>query len=50
LLVRSLDDLISFSDTLVIAQKPPAAEAARLAASGLPVLDLTRLEKSTATA
>jgi GDP-mannose 6-dehydrogenase len=48
LLVRSLDDLISFADTLVIAQKPPAAEAARLAASGLPVLDLTRLEKSTA--
>jgi GDP-mannose 6-dehydrogenase len=50
LLVRSLDDLISFSDTLVIAQKPPAAEADRLAASGLPILDLTRLEKSTATA
>jgi GDP-mannose 6-dehydrogenase len=45
LLQRSLDELIKSSDTLVIAQKPAAAEAKQLAASGLPILDLTRLEK-----
>ena len=45
LLLGNIDDLISNSDTLVIAQKPTAADAQRLTASGLPVLDLTRLEK-----
>lgn len=43
LLLRSLDSLIEFSDTLVIAQKPPAAALSQLTASGLPILDLTRL-------
>lgn len=43
LLVRSLDDLVSSCDALVIAQKPPADALARLTASGLPMLDLTRL-------
>jgi GDP-mannose 6-dehydrogenase len=44
LLVRSIDSLLSSSDTLVIAQKPPAEALGQLAASGLPILDLTRLE------
>jgi GDP-mannose 6-dehydrogenase len=43
LLMRSLDSLISSSDTLVIAQKPLAAALGQLTASGLPILDLTRL-------
>jgi GDP-mannose 6-dehydrogenase len=43
LLTRSLDDLISFSDTLVIAQKPSARALEQITASGLPVLDLLRL-------
>ncbi len=43
LLMRTLDELIASSDTLVIAQKPSAGALAQLAASGLPVLDLTRL-------
>jgi GDP-mannose 6-dehydrogenase len=43
LLTRNLDSLISDSDTLVIAQKPGPAALAQLTASGLPVLDLTKL-------
>ena len=43
LLVKSIDDLLSSSDTLVIAQKPSAAILGQLTASGLPILDLTRL-------
>jgi GDP-mannose 6-dehydrogenase len=42
LMVRSVEDLLS-SDTLVIAQKPPQAMLAQMTASGLPVLDLTKL-------
>jgi len=43
LLTRSLDELISSSDALVIAQKPAPAALAKMTASGLPILDLTRL-------
>jgi GDP-mannose 6-dehydrogenase len=43
LLMRSLDNLISSSDTIVIAQKPSAEALGLLTASGLPILDLTRL-------
>jgi GDP-mannose 6-dehydrogenase len=43
LLMRSLDELISSSDTIVIAQKPSAEALGLLTASGLPILDLTRL-------
>ena len=43
LLMRSLDELIASSDTLVIAQKPAAALLAQMTASGLNLLDLTRL-------
>jgi len=43
LLMRSLDELILSSDTLVIAQKPSAEALGLLTASGLPILDLTRL-------
>ena len=41
LLTRSLDQLIASSDTLVIAQTPAAQ--AQMAASGLAILDLTKL-------
>jgi GDP-mannose 6-dehydrogenase len=44
LLTRSIDDLSASSDTLVIAQKPSAEALGKLKASGLPTLDLTRLE------
>ena len=44
LLTGSLDQLISSSDALVIAQKPPITAIAQLTASGLPMLDLSRLE------
>jgi GDP-mannose 6-dehydrogenase len=43
LLLRGLDDLISSSDALVIAQKPAPAALAQMKASGLPILDLTKL-------
>ena len=43
LLVKSVQDLVTKSDTLVIAQKPSADVLAELKASGLPILDLTRL-------
>ena len=43
LLTRTLDVLISSSETLVIAQKPSAEALAAMTASGLPILDLTRL-------
>jgi GDP-mannose 6-dehydrogenase len=36
----SLDDLLAWADHLVIAQKPSAEFAARIAATGLPVTDL----------
>jgi GDP-mannose 6-dehydrogenase len=43
LLTRSLDELISSSDTLVIAQKPAPAALDQMKASGLNILDLTKL-------
>jgi GDP-mannose 6-dehydrogenase len=43
LLTRTLDELISSSGALVIAQKPSPAALAQMKASGLPILDLTRL-------
>jgi len=43
LLVKRIDDLLSSSDTLVIAQKPPATALGQLVESRLPILDLTRL-------
>ncbi len=43
LLTKSLDELISSSDTLVIAQKPSAEAMGKLKASGLATLDLMRL-------
>jgi GDP-mannose 6-dehydrogenase len=43
LLTRSLDELISSSDALVIAQKPAPAALAQISASGLAILDLTKL-------
>lgn len=44
LLVKNIDTLVTSSDALVIAQKADATASARLAASGLPTLDLTRME------
>ena len=43
LLTRSLDELISSSDALVIAQKPSPTTQAQMVASGMKILDLTRL-------
>jgi GDP-mannose 6-dehydrogenase len=43
LLVDNLEELLGWADHLVIAQKAPAALAGRLAGSGLPALDLTRI-------
>jgi GDP-mannose 6-dehydrogenase len=43
LLTRNLDDLISSSDTLVVAQKTMPEALAQMTASGLPILDLTKL-------
>jgi GDP-mannose 6-dehydrogenase len=43
LMTRSLDELISSSDALVIAQKPSPAALAQITASGLKILDLTKL-------
>lgn len=43
LLTRSLDELIRASDHLIVAQKPAEALARRMRESGLPVLDLTRV-------
>jgi GDP-mannose 6-dehydrogenase len=43
LLTRNLDELISSSDTLVIAQKPTPATLAQMTVSGLAILDLTKL-------
>lgn len=50
LLVKSIDDLLSSSDTLVVAQKPPVAALEQLTASGLPMLDLTRLRTESSSA
>jgi hypothetical protein len=41
--MRDLDRLIASSDVLVIAQKPASEALARMTASGLTILDLTRL-------
>jgi GDP-mannose 6-dehydrogenase len=43
LLVSSIDDLLSSSDTLVIAQKPTPAALAQMKEAGLQILDLTHL-------
>jgi GDP-mannose 6-dehydrogenase len=50
LLTRSLDELISSSDALVIAQKPTPAAMTQMTASGLKILDLTRLTLNTSSA
>ena len=47
LLARSLDDLISSSDVLVIAQVPASSTLALMKASGLNILDLTKLTIAT---
>jgi GDP-mannose 6-dehydrogenase len=44
LLVKSIDQLAGSCDVLVIAQKANAESSALLTKSGLPILDLTRLE------
>ena len=44
LLVRSIDRLLATSDVLLIAQKPEAALLAQLTSSGLPIIDLTRVQ------
>lgn len=43
LMVGSLDELLEGGDQIIIAQNPGKAEAARLAAAGKPILDLTRI-------
>jgi GDP-mannose 6-dehydrogenase len=43
LLTRSLDELISSSDALVITQNPTPSALAQMTASGLTILDLTKL-------
>jgi GDP-mannose 6-dehydrogenase len=43
LLTRSLEELISSSDALVIAQKPSPEALAQMTDSGLSILNLTRL-------
>lgn len=43
LLTHSLEELISSSDTLVIAQKPSPAALNQMTVSGLKILDLTKL-------
>ena len=43
LLVPSLDDLLTKSDSIVITQKPTPAAMEKMQASGLPLLNLTRL-------
>ena len=43
LLTRTLEQLLESSDTIVIAQKPSPAALAALTASGLQILDLTKL-------
>jgi len=50
LLVGSVEELLACSDGIVIAQKPSAAMRAKLEASGLPLLDLTRLSLKAAAA
>jgi GDP-mannose 6-dehydrogenase len=43
LLTRSLDELISSSDAMVIAQKPTTGALEQLTACKLPIIDLTRI-------
>ena len=50
LLLRDLDSLIAASETLVIAQKPSPQARQKMKASGLPILDLTRLTFKTPSA
>jgi len=45
LMVRNIDDLLSSSDTVVIAQKPTPAVFAQVNEAGLPILDLTKLSQ-----
>jgi hypothetical protein len=40
LLRESLDEILSWADHLILAQKQPSATADRIRASGIPVLDL----------
>jgi GDP-mannose 6-dehydrogenase len=47
LLTRSLDELLTASDSLVIAQKPSPAALDQMNASGLEILDLTKLTRKT---
>ena len=50
LLVPRIEDLLSSSDTLVIAQKPAAAAVAQMKETGLPILDLTKLTQKKSSA
>jgi GDP-mannose 6-dehydrogenase len=43
LLAPSLEEMLAGCDHMILAQKPSAADRQRIAASGLPVLDLTRI-------
>ena len=45
LLVSSLDELLQGGDQIIIAQNPGKPEAARLAAAGKPILDLTQIPR-----
>jgi GDP-mannose 6-dehydrogenase len=44
LLERRIEDMLSWADQLVVAQKPSAEFSEQLSRSGLPVLDLTAIE------
>jgi GDP-mannose 6-dehydrogenase len=46
LLETDLDGVLGWADHLVIAQRPSPEHARALAASGLPVLDLTRISQA----
>ena len=46
LMDRTLDDLLSWAEHVVIAQKQTAAAREKIEASGLPILDLVRCSKS----
>jgi GDP-mannose 6-dehydrogenase len=49
LLTRSLEELISSSDALVIAQKPTAGALEQLTACRVPIIDLTRIRFKSST-
>ena len=47
LLAEDLDEMLEWSECVVVAQKPPAETARRIAASGKPVVDLVRASWNT---